>query len=308
MNHERNQRWRENFQKAAGENGFFEELSHEHRALFVPKGNVLVVAFENLDDARQNPDNRLPWGMDFLTSRGWSALGIMAHGHTWYRDPAIARFFDRLREEGFFEQFKRVVFYGVSMGGYAATAYASACPGSDVLVVNPQATLSRDVTLGWETRFKPAWKRDYDGPYGFGPDGVRQARKVRIFYDPKIAADALHVALYQGSNIEKYRCRHHGHGMLTTWRHMGVLSQIITGCIEDTLTQQEIYTLLTARKRNPFFQKRMLNYLLTTGRPYWLAQYCNAVLEDCKPQKRPKFLRNKNEANEVLIKQGKPPV
>ena len=297
--------WRDKFADIARNGGFFEELSDEHKALFVEQSKTLVVAFENLDDARQDTSNRLPWGMDFLTSRGWSAIGIMAHGHTWYRDPAVAAFFDRLRDDRFFDRFDRVVFYGVSMGGYAATAYAAACPGADVIAVNPQATLSRRVTLGWETRFKPAWHRDFDGPYGFGPDGVRQANKVWLFYDPTIPADSVHATLYTGENIEKIRCRHMGHGMLTTWRHMGVLSQIITGCIEGTTSRIDIYRHLTARKRTPFYQKRILNYLLRRKRPYLIRQYCHAVLEACKPQKRPHFQRSMEEANAQLAAKTK---
>lgn len=111
-------KWRENFEQVVvAEHGFFHELSDEHKVLFVEQGKTLVVTFENLDDARQDAGNRLPWGMDFLTSHGWSAMGIMAHGHTWYRDPAIFTFFDQMRKNGFFTQFERVVFYGVSMGG-----------------------------------------------------------------------------------------------------------------------------------------------------------------------------------------------
>lgn len=297
MSQENKQKWRENFKELTAETGFFEDLSDEHKALYVEKGSTLVVAFENLDDARQKPENRLPWGMEFLTSNGWSAIGIMAHGHTWYRDPAVSAFFDRLRDEKFFDKFDRVVFYGVSMGGYAASAYAACCPGADVVIVNPQATLDRQITRGWENRFKPAWSRDYSGAYGYGPDGVKQARKVRLFYDPVNHYDAMHATLYQGDNIEKYLCRRMGHGMLTTWRQMGVLSKVMRGCIDDTLSQQEVYALLTARKTSPHYQKRMLEFLLQRNRPYWIAQYCNAVLNACAPQKRPHFTNAMNQAN-----------
>lgn len=169
-----------------------------------------------------------------------------------------------------------------------------------MIAVNPQATLSRKVTLGWENRFKPAWHRDFEEPYGYGPDGVRSAGKVWLFYDPAIPADAMHATLYIGNNIEKIRCRHMGHGMLSTWRHMGVLSTIIKGCIEGTMSKVEIYALLTARTRNPFYQKRVLEYLLRRNRPYWVSQYCRAVIEDCKPQQRPHFRRAMLEADRKL--------
>lgn len=280
--------WRANFEGVAQEGGWFEEVSAEHKALFVEQGDVLVVSFENLDDARQDSTSRLPWGMDFLSSRGWSVLGIMAHGHTWYRDLALTDFFDRLAREGFFARFRRVVFYGVSMGGFASTAYASACPGADVITVNPQATLSRKVTLGWENRFKPAWSRDFEGRYGYGPDGVRDASRVWLFYDPTNMADSIHATLYTGENIRKIRCRHMGHGMLTTWRHMGVLSSITSGCIEGTISEVQIYRHLKTRTRTPFYQKRMLGHLEKLGRPGLLRQYCKAVLDD-SAQGRPHF-------------------
>ncbi|MEM8803268.1 MAG: hypothetical protein AAGF55_12105 [Pseudomonadota bacterium] len=295
-----NDPWRANFEGVAQEGGWFEEVSAEHKALFVEQGDVLVVSFENLDDARQDTANRLPWGMDFLTSRGWSVLGVMAHGHTWYRDVALIAFFDRLAAEGFFRRFRRVVFYGVSMGGYASTAYAAACPGADVIAVNPQATLSRKVTLGWESRFKPAWGRDFEGRYGYGPDGVRAARRVWLFYDPRNMADSIHATLYAGENIQKIRCRHMGHGMLTTWRHMGVLSTIISGCIDGTFSEVDVYRQLKTRTRTPFYQKRMLGYLQTLRRPGLLRQYCKAVLDDSAPQGRPHFRRAMEEAEHSL--------
>lgn len=297
---DRKQEWRAKFEAFASNGGFFEELGSQHKALFVEQGKILVVAFENLDDARQDINDRLPWGMNFLTSHGWSALGVMAHGPTWYRDPAVYDFFDRLRDEQFFEKFDRVVFYGASMGGYAATAYAASCPGADVIVVNPQATLSRDVTIGWESRFKLAWRRDFNGRYGYGPDGVKAAGKVRLFYDPAIRPDAIHAALYTGDNIEKIRCRHMGHGMLSTWRHMGVLTAIVKGCIEGTSTRTEIYAHLTARKRNTFYQKQLLGYLLQRKRPFWVRQYSNAVVQDSKPKYRPYFKRAMIDAQELL--------
>ncbi len=73
----------------------------------------------------------MPWGYGFVEAHGWSMLGMMAHDWTWYRDAAVWDFFDRLRDEGFFKQFDKVVFYGASMGAYAASVFSSAAPGAD---------------------------------------------------------------------------------------------------------------------------------------------------------------------------------
>ena len=56
MSQENKQKWHDNFKELTAETGFFEDLSDEHKALYVEKGSTLVVAFENLDDARQKSD------------------------------------------------------------------------------------------------------------------------------------------------------------------------------------------------------------------------------------------------------------
>lgn len=269
--------WRRALSSAAEGGGFFEEIGRMHKAVYVPKGSsTLVVTFDNLDDVRQDAD-RLPWGVEFITSQGWSSLGILAHGGTWFRDDALIGFFDRLTNEGYFDQFDRVVFYGTSMGGYGACAYSACVKGATVLAINPQATLDRDITR-WERRFRPAWKRDYRGKYGYAPDSVKTAEMVYIFYDPTIAADAMHAALFQGDNIVRIMCPLMGHGMLSTWRAMGVLNKIVSGCIQGTLSRTDLYGLLRARRETGIYQKLVLKYLKSHRRHDLIIPYCRAVI------------------------------
>lgn len=112
--------WRAELARVGEQRGFYEEIGAEHTGLFVrgegAGAKTLIVTFENLDHVFEGTDDRMPWGYDFVTSRGWSMLGMMAHGWTWYRDEHVFDFFDRLRAVGFFERFDNVVFYGASMG------------------------------------------------------------------------------------------------------------------------------------------------------------------------------------------------
>ncbi|MFN3845754.1 MAG: hypothetical protein ACK4RZ_08020, partial [Paracoccaceae bacterium] len=148
----------------AGQDGFFRD-SPDHSVLFIPRSDTLVVTFDNLDIAMGKREDRRPWGFGFIEKQGWSMLGVMANGWTWYRDPWVWQQFDDLRDTGFFKRFKRVVFYGASMGGYAACAFVAACPGADVVAISPQSTLDKAL-VPWETRYHTAWGRDYSGPYG----------------------------------------------------------------------------------------------------------------------------------------------
>ncbi|MGR3715030.1 MAG: phosphoadenosine phosphosulfate reductase [Shimia sp.] len=269
--------WRANLEKVGAAEGFYEALGDQHTALFVERGKTLIVTFENLDHVYERGDDRMPWGYDFVTSRGWSMLGLMAHDWTWYRDDAVHDFFDRLRDDGFFEGFEKVIFYGASMGAYAASVFSAAAPGATVICISPQATLDREIA-SWETRYRKAWKRDFHNRYAYGPEMVASAEAVHVFYDPRAPLDAMHASLYRGDNIAKYRCRFMGHRIASLWLLMGVLKPVIEGCVAGTMTQSEFYTLLRRRREIGRYQKEMLAALEKADRPKLIHRYCTAVL------------------------------
>lgn len=272
---------REHLALVGSESGFFETLGAQHSAVFVKGsaegGKTLIVTFENLDDIKKDAEDRMPWGYGFVTSQGWSMLGLMAHGWTWYRDESVFDFFDRLRDEKFFEQFDTVVFYGASMGAYAASVFSAAAPGATVVLLSPQATLSRDVA-SWETRYRKAWKRDFSTRYAYGPEQSKLAHKVHLFYDPLASLDAMHAALFQGENVTKYKCRFMGHRIASLWQRMSVLKKVVLGCVEDKLDEGVFYTLMRARLHNQRYQREMLDRLVKMNRPYLVAQYTQSVL------------------------------
>jgi pimeloyl-ACP methyl ester carboxylesterase len=271
--------WRANLDNMVEKDGFFKEISARHKAIYIPQtgeaGKTLVVVFDNLDDVRQDSE-RLPWAVDFISSQGWSALGFMAHGPTWYRDENVYDFFDGLRDDGFFDGFDRVVFYGTSMGGYAAATFSAASPGATVVAINPQATLDREVA-NWEKRYRPAWKYDYTSRYGYAPDMVKSAERMWLFFDSQGVADSMHASLFQGDNITKVRCPFMGHGMLSVWREIGVLKAVVSGCINGTITKPEIHALMCGRHNTPKYQKKVMTHLVKTNRHRLVVRYCDAV-------------------------------
>ena len=269
--------WRANLREIGAKEGFYEELGPEHTALFVERGKTLIVTFENLDHVYDRAADRMPWGYGFVESRGWSMLGMMAHDWTWYRDAAVWDFFDRLRDEGFFAQFDKVVFYGASMGAYAASVFSAAAPGATVVLISPQATLDREVAP-WEERYRKAWRRDYTTRYGYGPEMVAAAGDVHLFYDPRNTMDSMHAALFRGGNVTKYRCRFMGHRIASLWIQLGLLKPIVEACVEGGLTPGLFYHWMRARRENGRFQKELLNTLEKEDRPRLLIRYCEAVL------------------------------
>lgn len=249
--------------RLAGPRGFYRE-GGEHAFLFVPRDDTLVVTFDNLDLAMTKRDDRRPWGFSFIERQGWSMLGVTATGWTWFRDPWVIAEFARLRDEGFFAEFRRVVFYGASMGAYAACAFADACPGADVVAISPQTTLDRRV-VPWETRYATAWGRDFSGPTGDAATASLGARRVVLMYDPYEPLDAAHAARFTGANVMRLRAPLMGHRLGSSLQQMGILGAVTVGALDGTLTEAAYYAMLRARKTFPRYQRELFDRAVARG-------------------------------------------
>ncbi|WP_306152461.1 hypothetical protein [Roseovarius sp. MMSF_3281] len=257
--------WDEIATRLAGDDGFYRPGPEGHSFLFMPRSDdTLVVTFDNLDITMNKRDDRRPWGYSFIREQGWSMLGVLAGGWTWYRNPWVSQQFDELRDSGFFNRFKRVVFYGASMGGYAACAFSAAAPGADVVAISPQSTLDKSI-VPWETRYKVAWDRDFSGPYGDAAQASGAANKVYVLYDPYEPLDSGHVARFDNDNVERLRAPLLGHRLGSSLNQMGILSPIILGALAGTLTSQDYYQMLRNRKAFPRYQRELFNRTVNRG-------------------------------------------
>ncbi len=221
--------------------------------------------------------DRRPWGFSFIEAENWSMLGVMANGWTWFRDGAVTQEFDRLRDSGFFAKFSRVVFYGASMGGYAAAAYSAAAKDATVVAISPQSTLDKSV-VPWEMRYKKAWERDFTGPYGDAALASQQAKSVHLMYDPYIVADAAHAARFTGANVTHWRCPLLGHRLGSSLSQMGILREIARKSIAGELDGRTFYRLLRKRHNFPRYQRELANRALEMNRPDLAARVCNYVI------------------------------
>ncbi len=272
--------WSAIAKKLAGKKGFFTDCG-EHSFLYIPRGDTLVVTFDNLDIAMTKRDDRRPWGFAFIESENWSMLGVMANGWTWFRDGAVTDEFNRLRDSGFFDQFKRVVFYGASMGGYGAAAYSAAAKGSTVFVISPQSTLDKEI-VPWEMRYKKVWGRDFSGEYGDASISSQSAADVHLMYDPYVAPDTGHAKRFTGENVTHWRCPLLGHRLGSSLQQMGILQEIARKSILGELDQLTFYKLLRKRHEFPRYQRELANLALDRGRPELARRVCRFVLAQRK--------------------------
>lgn len=267
--------WLQAIDEIGEEAGYFQTLGSKHWAYFVDENPTLLVTFETVDSIRANP-TQLPSGDAIARKNGWSHLCIIADGDTWYRDPAVYRFFDRQVDDAFFEDFDTVVFYGAGMGGYAACAYSVTAPGATVLAISPRATLD-PVRVGWDKRDSVHRRMDFTSRYGYAPDMTEGAGQVLVTFDPDYAPDAMHAALFARPWVTPLHTRHLKDQVDTGLAQMAVLPQMIEAAAAGKLTPKTFSRLWRARRKHTPYLKALLSLAKLSKYPNREFKICNNV-------------------------------
>jgi len=278
--------WFAAVEELAEEDGYFEPLGKNYNAIFHEAGPRLIVTFEEFGEVFAR-DNREPRGFDMMRLNGWSHLCILSDGGRWFRDQRLYRYFDRLVDDGFFEDFDQVLFYGTGQGGYAAAAYSVVAPGANVLAIRPVATLD-PAQASWDKRFLQDRRLSFSDRYGYAPDMLEAASQAFVMFDPRSAEDAMHAALFRAPNVMALRAFGLGSNIVPAFDGMGALNPLIESAMEGSLDTLSFARLYRGRQHRLEYLRPMLNRLESSGRIGLAAQMCRGVL---KTQKRPRFAK-----------------
>lgn len=292
--------WIRRLASIAEEHGQFQACGKRHFGAFVEAGDTLLVTFESLQGAQFNPDGGRPLGWDFVLDQGWSHLGLFSDGDTWFRDHNVYGYFDRLIDDGFFEDFETVIFYGAGPAGYAAAAFSVSAPGARVVMVQPQATLDPRVTE-WDDRFTHMRRIAFTDRYGYAPDMLDAAQHAYVLYDPSEDLDAMHAALFTRSNVTKLRMRFFGTALQGDLQKLGLLAPLLEQAADDHLTKHSFAKLHRARRDYGGYLRNLLGALDSRDRPYLAALLCRNVTDRMKV---PRF-RRRLDALKKLGAEGK---
>lgn len=292
--------WLSRIEEIGEEIGYFERLGRRHFAFLNDAGPTLLVSFEALGSARGGDESQMPLGHRIAARKGWSSLSIIADGETWFRDPAVYGYFDRLVDDSFFEDFDRVVFYGAGMGAYAAAAYSVAAPGATVIVLQPVATLD-PAQCEWDDRFSEHRRLDFTSRYGYAPDMIDGAGGVFVLYDPEEPLDAMQAALFRKPHVTALRCRKLGGAIEPMLGQMDILVPMVEAACEGRLTSSLFFRLYRARRQHGGYSRGLLAKIDKADRPVLAAILCRSVL---KLMNRPRFRKRLSELEEELEELG----
>lgn len=282
--------WLTQLEQVAEANGHFQSLGKRHWATLVEDKPVLLVTFETIDSIQKRGDTGHPLGWELVRELGWSHLCILSDGDTWFRDPEVIAYFDRLSDDGFFDEFDEVVFYGAGSCGYAAAAFSIVAPDAQVVAIRPQATLSPRLA-GWDKRFPKTRKIAFDDQYGFAPDMAAAADQCFVIYDPKQSFDAIHAALFARENTVLLPTPNLGAALEEDLLEMQILYRVLVKAGAGTLSRAAFYKLYRARRAHVPYLDRLLRRVSQKNRPFVTALLCANV---ARRLKEPRYLRHLN--------------
>lgn len=276
--------WIDRLEDVALDHGEFEPLGPDHSAAFIEGSDKLLVSFEYTDGARLR-DNGEPLAFDFTRRLGWSSLTLVCDRSSWFRHKAIYSYFDRLIDDGFFDAFEDILFYGVSDCGYAACAYSVSAPGARVLAVRPQATLSAKLA-GWDNRFRKQRIIDFESRYGYAPDMIEGAQSGHIVFDPYARSDAAHAALFKRNHTTLHPFPILSSTPERDLERLGLIAPLVEAAMEDRLTPEVFQILSRARRTHLPYLRRLVGLFSERDRPDLVARVCRHALRD---KERPFF-------------------
>lgn len=268
--------WLSAVASVAEEDGFFQTLGPNHFAAFAEDTSTLLVTFETMQGIHALSDLAQPLGWEMLKAHHWSHLCVGSDGDTWFRDEAVYAFFDRLVDDGFFDEFDTVIFYGAGPCAYAAAAFSVTAPGAHVVAIQPQATLDPRMTE-WDPRFMPMRAADFTSRYGYAPDMLDAAASAHVLYDPREQLDAMHAALFTRSNVTKHRMRFMGDALQTDLLEMNEWANLLLAVADEGLTPLTFARLYRTRRDHYTYLRGLLSVLEAEGRDRLAARLCRNV-------------------------------
>ncbi|WP_234990236.1 phosphoadenosine phosphosulfate reductase [Roseivivax lentus] len=249
--------WRARLEEIGEETGFFEPLGARHHALFDERGDTLLVSFESFAGITALDEKARPIALPVAEAEDWSLLSVVSKNDTWFRDGAVFGFFDQLTDDGFFDDFDRVVFYGAGPCGYAAAAFSVSAPGAVVVAAQPQATLDPRLT-NWDERFTEYRRMDFTDRYGYAPDMLDAALRAYVLVDPRETLDAMHAALFHREGVTRLPMPFMGATLQTALIDMELLGPVLRQAADGTLDALSFARMMRARRDYGPYLRRLL--------------------------------------------------
>lgn len=216
------------------------------------------------------------WGRSFLLKRNFSVLGIVPLENDWYRGEALHAYFKSAAFRTLLAAHDRHIFYGSSMGGYGACAFAAAAPGAIIVAHNPQTTLDTRI-VPWESRFPQGRRQNWDGAFRDGKHGVDRASRALVTFDPHERLDAKH-ADRLGNAATFLRIPFVGHAVPEHLQRMALLGPVFDEFVAGSWNASAWRRSVRRRRDTRAFLRNLAGRATTPWRSNTIVKHATAVL------------------------------
>ena len=257
-------RWRARALEIGSALGHSKELGDDYIAVHLEAGPNLFVTFESTNAIRRRSDDAEPLGFSYTRRDGWSTLTIVGQGNAHFRDPAIYDYIDGLTDDGFFDGFDNILFYGEAAGAYAACAYSVAAPGSRVLAFSPYSTLTPSLAK-FDPRSTKVKQVDFTSRYGFAPAMLDAAKDAYIVFNPDRRLEAIHATIFKRDHtvlLPAFGCPAN---LETTFEELDILEDLIRAAMAGTLSSVVFADQYRARREHGPYLTDLIKRAIASG-------------------------------------------
>lgn len=192
------------------------------------RSDVVAVTFTPLQHKEISPPEG--FAQRFFEKRGIPSVCFVSHWDHWWQVNEMEQALNVARAVT--SNYRRVMTYGTSMGGYGALAYSGKLDATEVVAFSPQYSID-----GQKVPFETRWRRHADR-LSFENDsmdtGLRQNANILLGYDPD-TLDGLHVQKIKANNARHLKVPMIGHGVIAYLNATGVLGPILTAAADGNI-------------------------------------------------------------------------
>ncbi|USA52315.1 hypothetical protein NDN13_12590 [Acinetobacter sp. C32I] len=187
----------------------------------------------------------------------YNVIGIMPKQKSWFPKSSMLQMQQQIQP--ILQQFKGIVGYGGSMGGYAAIKYSNLLNMQKIVAFVPQYSIDPDVVQ--DRRYAEFFDASIHQDMQIQADEVDSSREYIIVYDPYYAEDKEHFLKIQPL-LPKMHVIHlpfTGHEALSVLASSQLLNDFVVKPFEITYFYQRVREV---KKQSKFYYRHVLDALL----------------------------------------------
>lgn len=187
----------------------------------------------------------------------YNVIGIMPKQKSWFPKSSMLQMQQQIQP--ILQQFKGIVGYGGSMGGYAAIKYSNLLNMQKIVAFVPQFSIDPDVVE--DRRYAEFFDASIHQAMQIQADEVDSSREYIIVYDPYYAEDKEHFLKIQPllPNMHVIHLPFTGHEALSVLASSQLLNDFVVKPFEITYFYQRVREV---KKQSKFYYRHVLDALL----------------------------------------------